>query len=706
MGGLILERDDELSVIAAAVKRAEAGSGSLLLVEGTAGIGKTALLAAAPGERDSRGQRVPVHRLAARGLALEAGFSFGVVRQLLEPVRAACQPGEWDELVAGAAGAAREVFDGGADGGADPYATAHALYRLTANLAARRPLLIAVDDLHWADTDSLRWLSHLAARIEGLPAALLLAVRTGPGQPDSIAGLRALPHCERLAPRPLTSAAVRELVRRRLGAHRAGGEGAGADGAGGDHVGGDDDDDELAAACREHTGGIPFLLESLLDWAADPSRRAGAGGGLTVRAVRAAGPERVAEAALRLAASAGPDAGPLIRAVAVLGGPAQLRQAAELAGLDIAGAALLADRLRTAGVLAPGDEPEFAQPIVAAAVYQSVPPGERALAHARAARILRSDCAGPEHVARHLMRGLPAGDPLVVEGLLAAARAATGRGAPGAAAAYLRRALTEPPDPAAAARVSLQLGLTLASVRDPDAVGVLRDGVRQATERAVALATPDSAADAALVSAGVLSLWGHHDSAREVCHETIAALREAGMLDPAREERLTTGLLAESWLKSATAADAWQSWSRSRPGRRAGNGTGPGAGGDAGAAAWRVLDALSATITGEGRAEALARLGPLPAASLVLAESYPPAVSLALLVLNWNDEYAAALGICDRLLAAARERGWLNIVADVRCQRSGILRRLGRLREAAADARYGFDYERDRQSPGSVDTSR
>jgi hypothetical protein len=50
-------------------------------------------------------------------------------------------------------------------------------YRLIANLAAERPLLVLVDDLHWADAPSLRWLVHLAPRLEGLPVALVLAAR-------------------------------------------------------------------------------------------------------------------------------------------------------------------------------------------------------------------------------------------------------------------------------------------------------------------------------------------------------------------------------------------------------------------------------------------------------------------------------------------------------------------------------------------------
>ena len=95
---VILERDAELAALAAAVAAAEAGHGSLVLVEGPAGIGKTTLLRAAcrgPGPRV----------LTARGLALEQGFGYGIVRQLLDPVRAE------DGLMDGAAALAARVFD-------------------------------------------------------------------------------------------------------------------------------------------------------------------------------------------------------------------------------------------------------------------------------------------------------------------------------------------------------------------------------------------------------------------------------------------------------------------------------------------------------------------------------------------------------------------------------------------------------------------
>src|SRR5215469_4298402 len=212
----MLGRDQELALLAAAATDASAGRGSLVLVDGPPGIGKTTLLRAACAGANEPGWRV----LTARGLAHEGGLSFGIVRQLIEPVRAAAGPGEWDDMLDGAAGLAARVFGQEEAGPVEddaPHAAMHGLYWLIANLAARRPLVIAVDDAHWADAPSLRWLAHLAARIDGLPIALLLAARSGPDEPGIFEELRACPHCTLLPLRPLGGEATAAFVRERLG---------------------------------------------------------------------------------------------------------------------------------------------------------------------------------------------------------------------------------------------------------------------------------------------------------------------------------------------------------------------------------------------------------------------------------------------------------------------------------------------------------
>jgi hypothetical protein len=147
---VILGRDGELAALSAAADAAGAGHGAFVLVEGPAGIGKTTLLQMACAIPRTQGHQI----LTARGLALESGFAYGVARQLIEPVRESAGPGEWDELLEGAAGLAARVFGPAGAGSVEddlPYATTHGLYWLAANLAARHPLVIAVDDAHWAD---------------------------------------------------------------------------------------------------------------------------------------------------------------------------------------------------------------------------------------------------------------------------------------------------------------------------------------------------------------------------------------------------------------------------------------------------------------------------------------------------------------------------------------------------------------------------
>ena len=661
--GLILERDGELKAVTDATRAAAEGRGSLLLVTGPGGIGKTTLLRAARAGADDQA-RV----LTACGMALEQDFSFGIARQLLEPVRAAAGTAGWDELLDGAARLARRVFDGGPAGGEnDPHATIHGLYWLIANLAVRRPLLIVVDDAHWADAPSLRWLSHLATRIDDLPVALLLAARSGPDQPELIDELSHLTSCTVLAPRPLSAAASATVVRARLAPAPDDGPWP---------------DDEFCAACHESTGGHPFLLQSLL--AALVEAR-DAGTPLTAADVAATGPRPVAAAVARRVRQLGDGAAELTRAVAVLGGQVALRHAAALAGQDLPRAARLADGLRAAHVLAPGTPLEFAHPIVGTAVYDSMPPGERAIAHGKSAVLLEADGVDAERVAPHLLRSEPGGDPGVVTALRAAAGAASDRGAPDLAACYLRRALAEPPDAAARPGVLLSLGTALASVRDPEAVGVLMDAVAQAP--------PGKVAEAAVRSAGLLGVWGHHDSALRICRDALDAL---GAPDPPEEpgggtrDKLEAALFAESWLNAETSGQAWDAVRAHRAGEDGEGGV-----------AWRVYEALSATITGAGRATALACLD---RADLGAEPGVPdtPVSVMALLVLLWNDELPGALRACDAVLADARRRGSLNMVADVTFLRSAVLTRMGKLAEAAEDGRYSLEFKLSTSPPLSV----
>jgi predicted ATPase len=178
----LLEREPEVEIIAGALDRLANGRGGFLVVDGPAGIGKTELLSVAATMARQRGAEA----LTARGTELEAAFAYGVVRQLFEPALSRLSADDREELFQGAAAGAGRLLTSSS---ADPNPPAptpgaamtivHSLWWLTANLAARRPLLLALDDAHWSDPASLQLFAYLLNRVESLPVAVLVSVRTG-----------------------------------------------------------------------------------------------------------------------------------------------------------------------------------------------------------------------------------------------------------------------------------------------------------------------------------------------------------------------------------------------------------------------------------------------------------------------------------------------------------------------------------------------
>ena len=153
-------------------------------------------------------------------------------------------PAERDRLLAGAARHAAPVLDVGTEVDVDRYAAIHGLYWLVANLAAQRPLLLAVDDAQSADEPSLQFVAYLCRRLDRLPVAVVVTVRAGE-RGDSREPLDALvaePGVLRLRPEPLSAAGVATLL--------------------GDALD-EPPDGAFAAACRAQTVGNPFLLTEL-----------------------------------------------------------------------------------------------------------------------------------------------------------------------------------------------------------------------------------------------------------------------------------------------------------------------------------------------------------------------------------------------------------------------------------------------------------
>jgi hypothetical protein len=159
-----------------------------VLIIGGAGVGKTRLMQAAGELAATLGIRL----LNARASEVEREFDYGVVCQLLEPPLRALGRAGAERVLSGAASRARTVLgiDGGELAPGSEGATLHSLYWLAVNLSLQAPLLIVVDDLHWSDSASVKWIRYLARRVVGLRIGIVAATRSPePGSSGLVAVL-------------------------------------------------------------------------------------------------------------------------------------------------------------------------------------------------------------------------------------------------------------------------------------------------------------------------------------------------------------------------------------------------------------------------------------------------------------------------------------------------------------------------------------
>ena len=402
----LLEREKELGLIVSLLDAGVEGRGNTLLIEGAAGVGKSELLAAAATLALERSFKV----LTGRGHRLERDFPYGVVRQLLEAELAGGSRTD-PELLLGAAARASSIltgdprsrFNSGEQTGQEvSYAVLHGLYWFCANLAERAPVLMIVDDAHWADASSNSFLIYMARRIEQLPITLLAAQRQGEGAETLSDELSTDPSVGLMSLQTLSLRAVEELVEdwSGLAPHAT-----------------------FVSACHEATGGNPFLLKELL---------------LTVRerrlppSAKSAGeievmlPANVSRSVTRRLRQLPSDAVELARAIAVLGPGTALMFAAALTGQAVPHAANLTDVLVRTDILKPGPVLDFAHPLVAAAIYDEIPAHRRRILHGSAARLLSVPQGGNDKVASHLLEAEALGDEWAV-GVLRASRRGSDR---------------------------------------------------------------------------------------------------------------------------------------------------------------------------------------------------------------------------------------------------------------------------------------
>ncbi|NEB75818.1 ATP-binding protein [Streptomyces sp. SID14478] len=441
-GPPLWERESELDVAARALDDLcadAASSGSLVVYKGEAGIGKTALLGQV---RDMAAGRATVW--SARGGEAVTSVPFNVVRQLLQPALLALTEeeareyfGDWYDIAGPALGIAEPTGRQ-----ADPQGVRDGLVAAVSRLARLNwPLVVLIDDAHWADLETLEWLAAFAERLDDLPVLVVVAQR----DPDNAAAAVCLdavaaaarPGTTRL--RALTPAAAAGLTRATLGDHA---------------------DDPFCREVWAVTGGNPYetveLLAKVQDSELEPVEDAAA----ELRALNKSARGTGLVARLE---GLGIEATKFAWAAAILGTRIDPGLAALLAGLNPEQAGRCAERLRATRILTEatyGGETalEFVHPLIASAVYDAIPSATRTAMHGQAAWAVTASGRGPAAASRHLLEVHPDDDPELVEQMRAAAGEHLAVGAPEAARRCLERALQEPPLPDVRPHLLYELG--------------------------------------------------------------------------------------------------------------------------------------------------------------------------------------------------------------------------------------------------------
>ncbi len=652
-GTSLLEREAQVAALEALAGAARGGGGRFAVVEGSAGIGKTRLLAEARTIAGAAGMRV----LAARGGELEGEFAYGIIRQLFEPLLASAPPELRAELLSGPAALIEPLFGAPppASGDAPPaegsFAILHGLYWLAANVAFHQPTLLAIDDVHWADAPSLRWLLYLTRRLEGVPLLVAAAARPPEGEgrdPALVAELIADPEAAAIRPVPLGPASVAVLARELHGL---------------------EPDEAFCAALQRATGGNPLFIGAVLDAVA---REGTSPTAEQVPRLLEIGAQGVARAVGLRLARLPPAALALLRAAAILGDGTELRHAAALAGLEAGELGPAAAILVRLDLLRREDPLEFSHPVVRGAVYETLEWVERDTAHRAAAELLLQAGAPPESAAGHLLRVAPRADAFVVATLRQAAQRSLAEGAADAAVGYLNRALDERVDPAARAELLVELGLAERRTHGPAAAGHLRAGLEL-------LADPARRCRVALELGRALWFTDQIGDALAVFQQALDEVNRRR--DPDLYELLLAELISSAWWDAQTYPIAEAAIGGLDP---------DGLHGGLGSEILLGTMAHYQYQLGHRRERAidLARRALAPG-NLLASGSI--AFYYTAMVLPQSGLLDEAVSIFDRAVAQARRRGDIFNVAHMLMWRGYCQTRRGDLRAAVADLREALD---------------
>jgi ATP/maltotriose-dependent transcriptional regulator MalT len=416
----LIGRTRELAEVQRVLARVDERVAQTLVVSGEPGIGKTRLLTELAAGAAERRHTV----LTGRGTELERAVPFAALVEALDGFLRSLGPRRLDDLsgrlphLAGVFPAMADRAEPDAGGAAERYLHHRAIRALLEELAAQRPLVLILDDVHWSDPASAEAIAHLLRRPPAAPVLLALAYRTA-AEPAILTVALADAERERnvshLSLRTLTSRQAADLLAAVPATER-------------DRIFGE-------------SGGNPFYIEQLVRTTAappptPPAARAGDAPLPTPAGVVAS----IAQELRHLS----PDARLMLEGAAVAGEPFDPELAADAAGIAPERAFELLDEVIAQGFVRAEPVPRlfrFRHPIVRRAVYDSIGPGRRIAAHRRAADALRERGAAATTIAHHLALSARPGDDGAAA-VLSQAAAKVASSAPVSAAHWLVVALS------------------------------------------------------------------------------------------------------------------------------------------------------------------------------------------------------------------------------------------------------------------------
>lgn len=390
----LVGREREIETLSRLLEQARSGSGSVVLIAGEPGIGKTRLIR----ETLNRAQALGFAVLLGAGEELARDRPFGPVAAALGLTSGASDPRRANIA---------QLLKPGPDatgmwerGPALRYQVLDSILDLVEDLSAARSVALALDDLQWADASTLLVVRHLGSRLASLPVILLIASR--PMQrTGELAGVIAALREEGLVEvelAPLSQEAIADLAATLMKRTPS--------------------PDFLAQLTG--AAGNPLLVTEFVSAAQDARVRSG---DQTEAAQEVEVPPTFGDAVLRRLRYLSMDALHVLRLASVLGSVFSVADLALVLGRPASDLVTPLDESRTARLLVEvEDRLGFRHDLVRQAVYTDLPVSMRKELHAHAARALRMAGRSALQVAAHVTRGATPGDEEAIRWLHAAAK--------------------------------------------------------------------------------------------------------------------------------------------------------------------------------------------------------------------------------------------------------------------------------------------